>query len=60
MAFGEGDEKSCIFGARLMERASEVMKTAALANGVRDQRIDTHNLRAGGLPPFIPKVFLWT
>ena len=48
LASNKGGEKSCVIGDRLRDRVSAIMKTAALANGVRDQMIDTHILRAGG------------
>ena len=48
LAFQDGDGKSTAFGGRLRERVSAIMKTAALANRVRDARIDTHSLRSGG------------
>ena len=37
-----------IFGVNLRTRVSSIMKLDASANGVLDQRIDTHSLRAGG------------
>ena len=48
MAFNTGDERSCVSGLRLRELVSAITKTAALANGAHDKRIDTHSLRAGG------------
>lgn len=45
---GSSDEKHTISGINLRTRVSAVMKMAAMANGVYDQRIDTHSLRAGG------------
>ena len=48
MAYDSNNEKGNVFGVNLRARVSATMKTAALANGVFDNRIDTHSLRAGG------------
>ena len=48
MSYDTNNEKGNVFGINLRARVSAVMKTAALANGVFGQRIDTHSLRAGG------------
>ena len=48
MSCDSGNETSNVFVAQLRNRLSGIMKTAALANGVFDSRIDTHSLRAGG------------
>ena len=48
MAPNSGDDQSFVLGRRLRERVSSIVKTAALANGVLDTRIDARRLRAGG------------
>ena len=48
MAYDSNNPQGNVFGINLRVRVSAIMKTAALANGVFDKRIDTHSLRAGG------------
>ena len=48
MPRGRLSDKNPVSGANLRASLSAAMKSAAKANGVSDQRIDTHSMRAGG------------
>ena len=48
MSRDSNNEKANVFGVNLRARVSSAMKMAAMDNGVFDDRIDTHSLRAGG------------
>lgn len=48
VAFQTGISQSAIFGANIRAMVSSITKTADMANGVFDKRIDTRRLSAGG------------
>ena len=48
MSFRSGDEQSVVFGHRLRERVSAIVKTTDMAHGVYGKRIGAHIMRSGG------------